>query len=84
VTRSSIGKQQREADRAAQRMGDRHDDGKISVYLGNATRTSGGSGPGMVRVPPDEAARLVAARLAIYGDRAPRGLADGGGTGLAR
>jgi hypothetical protein len=27
--------------------------------------------PGAMRVPPDETARLVGARLAIYGERAP-------------
>lgn len=44
----------------------------VPVHLANATRTSGGTGPGVVEVPRDEAGRLVADRLAIYGERAPR------------
>jgi hypothetical protein len=46
------------------------------VYLGNGTRTSGGTGPGVVRVPRDEAARLVRDKWAIPGDRAPQSWAD--------
>jgi len=41
------------------------------IWLLNATATSGGNGPGAVRVPPAEAHWLVAGRLAIYGDRPP-------------
>jgi hypothetical protein len=44
----------------------------VPVYLANATRTSVGTGPGVVEMPRDEAGRLVADRLAIYGERAPR------------
>jgi hypothetical protein len=43
------------------------------IFLVNATRTSAGSGPGPVQVPAAEAAALVAAKLAIYGDQPPRG-----------
>jgi hypothetical protein len=44
------------------------------VFLVNATRTSTGTcGPGPVEVPAAEAASLVAAKLALYGDQPPRG-----------
>jgi hypothetical protein len=69
VSGSSLGKQRREAERA---QGSRREPAKVEVYVGNATRTSGGAGPGTVRVPPDEAARLVKDRLAIYGERPPQ------------
>lgn len=62
--------------------GQAEDDGLVPVYVTVAVQTSGGTGPGIVRVPPDEAGRLVSARIAIHGERAPRGLLDGGGTGL--
>lgn len=45
----------------------------VPVFLVNATRTSGGAGPGVVRVPPAEAARLVSQKLAVHGDKPPRG-----------
>jgi hypothetical protein len=43
----------------------------VTVYLVNGVRTSVGSGPGVLRLPPAEASALVGARLAIYGDRPP-------------
>jgi hypothetical protein len=45
--------------------------GLVDVWVQNGTETSGGNGPGHVRVPPGEAAYLVGARLAVYGSRAP-------------
>ena len=54
------------------------DDGLVTVYLTNATRTSAGPGPGVKRLPPDEAGRLTRARHAVYGSTAPRGFEDGG------
>jgi len=62
-------KQQREADRAERRLAEQRstDAWLVEAYLSNGIRTSGGTGPGTVLVPPDEAARLVSARLAIYG-----------------
>jgi hypothetical protein len=53
-------------------------DGLVPVFVTNAVRTSAGPGPGVRRVPPDEAGRLVHSRLATYGDRPPRGFEDGG------
>jgi hypothetical protein len=44
----------------------------VSVYVVNGIRTSGGMGPGPVRVPPEEAANLVALRVAVSGDRPPQ------------
>jgi hypothetical protein len=52
--------------------------GVVAVYLTNGTRTSQGPGPGVKRLPPDEAGRLVSARLAAFGEAPPRGYADGG------
>jgi hypothetical protein len=52
--------------------------GLTPVYLSNGTRTSGGTGPGVVHVPPDEAAWLVAQKLAIHGQQPPLGLLGGG------
>jgi hypothetical protein len=51
-----------------------------TVYLLNGTATSGGNGPGVVQVPPDEAARLVGECLAVYGDVAPSGYLGAGVT----
>lgn len=45
----------------------------VPVYLANGTRTSGGTGPGVVQVPPGEAAALVRDRLAVYGGQPPYG-----------
>lgn len=55
----------------------------MAVYLTNGTRTSAGPGPGLKYLPPDEAGRLVSARLAAYGEKPPRGYADGGTDGRA-
>jgi hypothetical protein len=46
---------------------------RIPVYLVNATRTSAGPGPGPKTLPAGEAAWLCRNKLAIYGDRPPRG-----------
>jgi hypothetical protein len=43
------------------------------VYLTNGTATSGGSGPGPVQVPPDEAAWLIGESLSIAGQHPPVG-----------
>ena len=48
----------------------------VAVFVTTGIRTSGGNGPGVLRVPPAEAAALVADRRAIYGDRPPRGFGD--------
>ena len=72
MSRPSLGKQQREAGRAERALAAQHEPSLVEVYLGNATATSGGTGPGTVRVPPDEAARLVGDKLAIYGERPPQ------------
>lgn len=53
----------------------------VPVFLTVGIRTSGGPGPGVVRVPRDEAARIVAARHGVSGERAPRGYEDGGTDG---
>lgn len=58
--------------------GDAEAEPLVAVYLTNGTRTSAGPGPGLKYLPPDEAGRLVGARLATYGERPPRGYADGG------
>lgn len=54
--------------------------GLVDVYLTVAIRTSGGNGPGVLRVPPGEAARIVGDRHGVHGDRPPRGFTDGGTT----
>ncbi len=54
----------------------------VAVFVTTGIRTSGGNGPGVVHVPPAEAARLVADRRAVYGDRPPRGYGDRLDTGL--
>ena len=46
---------------------------QADVYLTNATTTSQGAGPGPKTLPRAEAAALVSARLAIWGDQPPRG-----------
>jgi hypothetical protein len=45
----------------------------VPVFVLNAVRTSAGSGHGVKLVLPAEAARLVAAKLAVHGDQPPRG-----------
>jgi len=54
----------------------------VPVFLTNAIRTSGGNGPGVVHVPPAEAARLVADRRAVHGTTPPRGYGDRTDDGL--
>ncbi len=46
----------------------------VPVYLTNATRTSAGPGPGVKHLPPAEANALIYAKLAVAGDRPPRGM----------
>ncbi len=70
---SSIGKQRREAGQAEQRLAAGREATRVAVWVANGTSTSAGCGPGVLRLPPDEAAQLVGARLAIYGDQPPRG-----------
>jgi len=43
------------------------------VYPTAAVRTSDGPGPGAKRLPRAEAGRLVAARIAVHGDKPPAG-----------
>ena len=50
----------------------------VAVYLTSGVRTSAGPGPGVRHVPPAEAAQLVNRRVAVHGDRPPRGYLDGG------
>lgn len=54
------------------------DDGLVPVYVTTAVRTSAGPGPGVRRVPPDEASWLVRERKGVYGTEPPRGFLDGG------
>jgi hypothetical protein len=54
----------------------------VPVFVTTGIMTSAGPGPGVVHVPPAEAARLVADRRAVYGERAPRGYGDRLDTGL--
>jgi hypothetical protein len=53
-------------------------DPPVMIFLTNGVNSSAGAGPGPRTVPADEAARLVARRHAVYGDRPPRGYRDGG------
>jgi len=53
----------------------------VDVYLTNAVATSGGPGPGVVRVPRDEASRIIAHKLGVPGTHPPRNYADGGQAG---
>ena len=54
----------------------------VTVYVTNAIMTSAGPGPGPKTLPADEAGRLLRDRLAVSGDRAPRGYGDRLDTGL--
>ena len=47
------------------------DAGLVTVFCTNATRTSGGNGPGPVQVPRAEASWLISQRIAVPGDRPP-------------
>jgi hypothetical protein len=49
----------------------------VTVFLTNALATSDGNGPGVKRLPPDEAAALVNRRLAVYGTEPPIGFHRG-------
>ena len=57
------------------------DDGRVPVFLTVGIRTSAGNGPGVVRVPREEAALLIRQRYGVAGERAPRGFLDGGSDG---
>jgi len=52
----------------------------VAVFVTTGIMTSAGPGPGVRRVPPDEAGALVADRRAVHGDQPPRGFLDGGVT----
>lgn len=52
--------------------------GLVEVYCTTAVRTSAGCALGAKMLPPDEAARLVGSKLAVYGSEPPRGFTDGG------
>jgi hypothetical protein len=54
------------------------DPAPVLIFLLNGTGTSGGNGPGVVQVPPDEAARLAHEGLAVYGSIAPSGYLGNG------
>ena len=45
----------------------------VEVFVTTAVRTSAGSTPGPKMLPRDEAARLVADKRAVCGDRPPMG-----------
>jgi hypothetical protein len=45
----------------------------VPVFVSVAVRTTAGPGPGVKLVPPAEASRLVSAKLAVHGERPPRG-----------
>jgi hypothetical protein len=47
---------------AAQRKNQQPAQQLVQVYVTNGHRTSGGPGPGVVEIPADEAARVVANR----------------------
>jgi hypothetical protein len=53
----------------------------VPVFLTVGIRTSGGCGPGVVLLPPDEASWAVTNRHGVRGDQPPRGYADGGSVG---
>lgn len=48
---------------AAQRKHQQADQQLVRIYVSNGHRTSGGTGPGVVEVPLDEAQSLVARRF---------------------
>jgi hypothetical protein len=47
----------------------------VPVFVLNGTRTRDGPGPGLKHLPPEEAGALVAARVAVHGDKPPPGWA---------
>jgi hypothetical protein len=70
---TSLGKQKRQSAQAERRLADQREADLVAVWCANGTRTSVGTGPGVLRLPQAEAGRLVANRLAIYGTEPPRG-----------
>jgi hypothetical protein len=50
----------------------------VAVFVTNAITTSRRTGPGALRLPPEEAGALVALRLAVYGDQPPAGFTGRG------
>lgn len=50
----------------------------VPVFVVVGVRTSQGPGPGPKMLPPDEAARVIGAKLAVYGHQPPYGFDDGG------
>jgi hypothetical protein len=60
------------------------EDGLVTMHVNVGVAVSSGEPtPGVVHVPPQEAADLHYMRLAVYGDQPPRGYADGGQPGGA-
>jgi hypothetical protein len=56
-------------------------DAPVTIFLLNGTGVSGDQhGPGVVSVPPDEAAALVHECLAVYGSTPPSGWLGNGTT----
>ncbi len=53
--------------------------GLVPVFLTVGVRSSGGNGPGVVWVPPGEAAALVARKHGIFGERPPSGFSGAAG-----
>lgn len=53
----------------------------VDVFLTVGVATSGGPGPGVVRVPRDEANRIIGMKLGVPGTRPPRNYSDGGQSG---
>jgi hypothetical protein len=56
--------------------------GLVPVFVTVGVRVSSGvRTPGVVHLPREEAARIVASRHGVSGERAPRGFLDGGADG---
>jgi hypothetical protein len=45
----------------------------VPIFLTNGTMTTGGPGPGVVQVPPEEAAYWIGECLAVAGQHPPAG-----------
>jgi hypothetical protein len=45
----------------------------VTLFVINGTRTSDGPGPGVKHLPRAEAGALVAAHLAVHGEKPPQG-----------
>jgi hypothetical protein len=73
-----VGGSYRKGRREASRAGERITPPLADVFLTMAVRTSDGPSPDHKRLPPGEAAALVARRRAVYGDRPPAEFEDGG------